>query len=88
MTEGMPFDEGTITFEPGGLLVMFSDGVTEAMNVDGEQFGEKRLEEVLTQNRHISAQKIIENLIHAVGNHVGTNPQSDDITLVVIKRLT
>ena len=88
MTEGMPFDEGAITFEPGGLLVMFSDGVTEAMNVDGEQFGEKRLEEVLKKNRHISAQKIIENLIRAVGNHVGTNPQSDDITLVVIKRLT
>jgi sigma-B regulation protein RsbU (phosphoserine phosphatase) len=86
--DDIPFDEDSFAFDPGGVLVMFSDGVTEAMNGHGDQFGEQRLEELLQKHRHDSAQEIIDNVLSAVSSHVGSNPQTDDITLVVIKRLS
>lgn len=70
---------------PGDLLVMYTDGVTEAFNHDEEEFGEERLEELLINNRRHSAQEILDAILNAVSNFVDGAPQYDDITLAVFK---
>jgi sigma-B regulation protein RsbU (phosphoserine phosphatase) len=81
-----PFEEETITFQKGELLILFSDGITEAMNSDEEEFSEKRLEEVIMNNRNEPSEKLIEVILKEVANFTGNSPQMDDMTLVVIKR--
>ena len=86
IAEDFPFEEDTVPFPPGDVLVMFSDGISEAMNAEQNQFGPERLKAVVSQFRNESAHSIHERIIAAVKTHVGNCPQMDDITLVVIKR--
>ncbi|MBP1655699.1 MAG: sigma-B regulation protein RsbU (phosphoserine phosphatase) [Bacteroidetes bacterium] len=81
-----PFEEQTVSLAPDDLLVVFSDGVSEAMNAEQAQFGQSRLGALLPDLRHDSASVIIERIIEAVRTHAGGAPQNDDITLVVLKR--
>ena len=71
----------------GDLLVVQSDGIGEAMNGNQEQFGEERLQSILLQQKHRSAEEIIDTVVKEVRNHAGAHPQSDDITIMVIKRV-
>jgi sigma-B regulation protein RsbU (phosphoserine phosphatase) len=80
------YEHETVQLDPGDLLVIQTDGVTEAMNVDHVQFGEERLQEILLANRDASASDIIDVVIREVRKHAGANPQSDDITIMVLKR--
>ncbi len=80
------FEEETITFNQDELLILFSDGITEAMNSNEDEFNEKRLEEVIINNRHETSEKLIEVILKEVGNFTGDTPQMDDMTIVVIKR--
>ncbi len=86
--DNFPFEEETITLQPDDLLVVFSDGVTEAMDVQEQQFGQTQLDALLPDCRHASAPAIIERIVAAVKQHTGSAPQHDDITLVVVKRLS
>jgi phosphoserine phosphatase RsbU/P len=83
--EDFPFQEETVPFGPGDLMVVYSDGISEAMNPAEEQFGEARIAEVIARERHRTASDLIESIIAAVRAHAGTAPQMDDMTLVVIK---
>lgn len=85
--EGFPFEEQTVALKPDDLLVIFSDGVTEAMNTDQQQFGQLRLSALLQEHRHAPASTIIERIIAAVQEHTSVAPQHDDITIVVVKRV-
>ena len=80
------YEEESILLDPGDTLVMYSDGVTEAMNAAGEQFGEERLASLLLRSRPDSPETIIGHIVDAVRCHAGTIPQSDDITIVVLAR--
>ena len=80
------YDEEEIIFEKGSTLVIFSDGITEAMNEAEEEYGDERLEKILLDNIKESSQEIIKNIITDVKLHVGDNAQSDDITIMIIKR--
>jgi sigma-B regulation protein RsbU (phosphoserine phosphatase) len=80
------YDEEEIIFEKGSTLVIFSDGITEAMNEAEEEYGDERLEKILLDNIKESSQEIIKNIITGVKLHVGDNAQSDDITIMIIKR--
>lgn len=82
-----PFEEQTVTMQPGDVLVVFSDGVTEAMNAEQDQYGQTRLGALLPGCRSDAASAIIDHIVEAVRTHAGTTPQYDDITLVVVKRL-
>ncbi len=84
--DSFPFQEAVITFKPGDMLIVYSDGVSEAMNSDKEQFGESRLSESLAQNRALTAGHLIEQLVRGVRTHAGSAPQYDDITTLVVKR--
>jgi serine phosphatase RsbU (regulator of sigma subunit) len=82
------YEQRTCLMESGDVVVLFSDGVTEAMRpgVD-EEFGEDRLAEALAEFKDGSAQSIIEAINHRVFDFTGGAPPADDITLVVAKRL-
>jgi sigma-B regulation protein RsbU (phosphoserine phosphatase) len=85
---GAQYDESTIAINPGELLVLFSDGITEAINSAEEEFGDGRLTEIVLNNRKESAEKIIDIIFKEVKSFIGSSPQMDDMTLVVIKRET
>jgi len=85
--EDFSFEEETVSLKPGDLLVISSDGISEAMNSDLEQFGEERLQAIIKNHRSASPKEIIDNIITAVKLHAGSHPQSDDMTLIVVKRV-
>ncbi len=84
--EDWSIDMEETPFRPGGLLVVFSDGITDALDERGEPFGDEGLAAVIEENRHQSAQKLLSTIVDAVERFSGNKPQTDDITLVVIKR--
>ena len=74
-----------IDLTSGDILVLFTDGVTEAVNPQLEEFGINRLGELLRQNRSDKAQEIIEKIEKEIETFVAGEPQFDDITIMVIK---
>jgi sigma-B regulation protein RsbU (phosphoserine phosphatase) len=76
-----------LTFEEGQRLVMYTDGLTEATDVNGEFFGHNRLCSVLSETRNVSAQVCADAVMAAVDAFRGDAPQSDDETVVVLDRL-
>jgi sigma-B regulation protein RsbU (phosphoserine phosphatase) len=86
--EDFPFEEKTIPLTPGDIMVVFSDGITEAINPSQELFGEERLAALLQQHRGESAAEIIESIIRGVKQHAAAAPQMDDMTIIVVKRLS
>jgi len=80
------YEEETLALQTSDLLVIYSDGIIEAMNNWQEEFGEERLLEVVMKNRQEKAGALIEKIVHAVKQHAGQAAQSDDITLVVLKK--
>jgi len=83
------FDEWTgsaaeIVLEPGDLLAAFSDGVTEAMNAAGEEYGEARLRDLLVASRRRPLQEIVERLVGEV-SAFGGGERTDDLTLVIAR---
>lgn len=76
----------TIKFLPGDTLLLYTDGVTEAMNEDMDEFGMGRLEQAAIKNRARPAKLIARSITKAIRAHAGDTPQFDDITLVVVKR--
>ena len=86
MLPGFRFEEETVSLEEDCVLIMHSDGVTEAMNSEEEQFGDDRIAAVLDHHKHASPPEIIDHLVAAVKKHAAGHPQSDDITVVVVRR--
>lgn len=78
------YEEGSLTVEPGSLLVAFSDGLVEPENVYGEDFGMQRLTEEVLRHRSGSPARLAEEVLAAVENWAGTQEQADDMTVVVV----
>lgn len=81
------FEQVTRKIEPEELLVIYSDGVTEAMNSKTEEFGEDKLLDIIKSNLNFSAKELIEKIVAEVKAHSIKVEQSDDITLMVLKRI-
>ena len=79
-------DQTTVQLHPGDGVVLYTDGITEAENTDGEQYGLERLCEVISQYWAQSAEAIKEAVIADVRQHIGEQEVYDDITLVVMKQ--
>ena len=73
-----------ISFHSDDLLLIYSDGISEAMNERKEEFGEKRLQEIIQHNSDDSASEIIEKIIAATNLHFGNAPQNDDMTIIIM----
>jgi len=82
--ENVTYDEGAVEMHPGEIFLAYSDGVTEPENEFGE-FGEERLIELVSANRHSPLVQISEAVTSAVDDWIGDNEQPDDITLVLAR---
>jgi sigma-B regulation protein RsbU (phosphoserine phosphatase) len=79
------FEGRALDWRPGDALVFFTDGVTEAFDATGRQFGEPRLLEHLAAAAGRSAAETTAGALGAVRGHAGGQPQSDDITILVVR---
>ena len=79
------YEERELKLRPGDILVLYTDGVTEARNKAGELFGEERLRQAIKEGRQLSAAELLEEIYRRVYEHCGGTPQRDDITLIVMK---
>jgi len=79
-------EEATIELEPGDVLVLYTDGVTEAWNEHDEEFGLERLRALVREADHLDPEALIARVNEAVHRFVGALPQADDYTLLVIQR--
>mgnify|MGYP002552408730 FL=1 len=73
--------------DPGDSLFLYTDGITEAFDAKDEAFGDERLEDSLVELYHDDAKTIIEGVYADLGEFIGDTTQSDDITMLVVKRL-
>ncbi|XHH08794.1 MAG: SpoIIE family protein phosphatase [Candidatus Bathyarchaeia archaeon] len=83
--ENQEYKSRSVKIAQGDVVVMFTDGVTEAINSQNELFGEKRLTQIIQKNACLSAQGILEHILADVNEYAGDMPQADDITLLIIK---
>ncbi|HEX4136404.1 MAG TPA: SpoIIE family protein phosphatase [Bryobacteraceae bacterium] len=79
------FEEEELTLTPGDTLLLFSDGLSEAENSNLEEFGEDRLIETIAAERHREPEALLDFLVGKARNFAGSQPQSDDITALVIR---
>jgi len=84
--EGISFKNESMRLGVGDAIVLYTDGVTEAENAEHAQFGEERLEQVLSTLQGAGSQEIVEAINAKVKEFAGEAPQSDDITQLVIRR--
>jgi len=85
MFEDMVWRQTVVPIKRGDVLVMYSDGITEAQDVDAQEFGEDRLLAVMAAGNGRSAQAQQNNILRAIHEFVGEAPQFDDITLMVVQ---
>ncbi|MFP3959672.1 MAG: PP2C family protein-serine/threonine phosphatase [Spirochaetaceae bacterium] len=92
-TEGLPigieqhskYQQKRFTVEPGDLLVLYTDGVVEAMNEEGRQYGLESLKAAITAAREAEPQRLVEHLRHELESFVGAAGRHDDQTMLVMK---
>jgi len=85
MMEGAAYASRSIVLKPGDLLVLYTDGITEAMDSQGDIFGEPRLIDIVNQVPQLQAQGVLDYILEAVIEFTHGHLQADDLTLVVIK---
>ncbi|MBO0858393.1 MAG: SpoIIE family protein phosphatase [Chloracidobacterium sp.] len=82
------YREGWVEIEPGDVMVVYSDGVTESLNEEEEEFGEARLIEIVQKNRGRTAAGLRDRIDEALTKFVGRASAVDDLTIVILKRKT
>jgi len=80
------YADNELQLQPGEVLFLFTDGITEAFNINNEAYDEKRLEAVLPKLVGSNSQGLINGVLKDVQDFVADAPQSDDITMLVLKR--
>ncbi len=84
--DAVVYEEASVRMEPGDLLAIYSDGISDAVNDADVPFGEERLTSLLASLRTEPAGRVLELTLDAVRGHVGAQDQQDDMTLVVVRR--
>jgi phosphoserine phosphatase RsbU/P len=83
-----PYEECSFALQPGDVIALFSDGVTEAHDEEENEYGEARIAEFLRPLMNEPAETIVHKVFEELDRYAGTAPQYDDITLFIIKRET
>jgi sigma-B regulation protein RsbU (phosphoserine phosphatase) len=81
------FDQESIQLDPGDVVILFSDGVSEAMSHSGEEFGDDRLLQVAQAGVDLPVDTQVDRIVEAVRTFTHGAPQSDDITVMVVRYL-
>jgi serine phosphatase RsbU (regulator of sigma subunit) len=77
--------EETIALQPGDLYLLFTDGISEAMNARDDLFGETRLGQLVETHSHLSSEELRERMLREIAAFVGDAPQHDDMTMILVK---
>jgi sigma-B regulation protein RsbU (phosphoserine phosphatase) len=85
IVEDLRYVEGNARLAPGDVLVLYTDGVTEAINAGGELFSDARLMKVVADNSLTPAGDIVSAIVAAVNGFAAGAPQEDDITVLAIR---
>ncbi|MCG6914361.1 SpoIIE family protein phosphatase [bacterium BMS3Abin03] len=80
------YEEATKSIDVGESIIIYSDGVTEAMNAINQEFGEEKFISIVKANQDLSGKELIDVILKEIKTHSGDIAQSDDITLLIIKR--
>src|SRR4051812_12367179 len=83
--EHAAFEEETVRLESGDAIIAFSDGVTEALNPDGEEFGDARLLASIDAHRTESPQALIDGVLRDLNTFCADATQTDDVTIVTVR---
>lgn len=84
--EEIDLPKASLSIGKGDILMLFSDGVTEATNPSGELFSEERFEWWLLDHNQLSAEEMKDALLETLRDYANGSPQSDDITFIIVKR--
>ena len=82
---GVTYDEVSLALQKGDVFVFCTDGIFEALNEEGVEFGATRLTDVVSREREGSARAIVDAIFETVTEFRGTRPQGDDMTAVAVK---
>jgi sigma-B regulation protein RsbU (phosphoserine phosphatase) len=85
LMEGALYDTNRVQLNPGDFLVLYTDGITEALNPYDDIFGEERLLQAIERSAGLSAEGILDYILDEVIDFTNGYLQSDDLTLVVLK---
>jgi sigma-B regulation protein RsbU (phosphoserine phosphatase) len=87
MMRDVPYEVASVTLRPGDVLLMYTDGVSEALNGAEEELGEERLVAALREFRSLPAAEMVNRIYESVRAFSGDMPQSDDLTMVALRTL-
>ena len=85
LLERSRYEQMHVDFEPGDVLVLYSDGIVEGTNAAGEEFGEDRLLAALRRCEGFSAKRVRAAILSDYGDFLGTAAPDDDVTLLVLE---
>jgi sigma-B regulation protein RsbU (phosphoserine phosphatase) len=83
--ENVPYESGTVTLQNGDWLVIFTDGVVEAEDNRQQEYGEERLTAMLIWGATLTPTALLNNILVDLDRFVGTAPQHDDVTCMLLK---
>ena len=86
--DDMTYDEATTTLAEGDMIVLYTDGITEAMNARGDLFDKERLMAAVHGASPADARALIDAILAAVRDFTGDTPQADDLTIVTVRRIS
>jgi serine phosphatase RsbU (regulator of sigma subunit) len=78
-------EESTLRLNPGDLFLLYTDGITEAMNADGDCFGDARLSALIETHADLPGDELRERIVREVISFAGTTVQQDDMTMLILK---
>lgn len=85
LLEDAAYEQGSVILRPGDVLVAFTDGISEAMNLADEEWGEERLLATVCAHRQACSRELLDRLFDDATRYAGAAPQHDDMTLVVMR---
>jgi len=85
LLENCAYGNSTIELSSGDVLVAYTDGLSEARNPEGEEFGEERLTQLIVDNADLPADEMREQIIASIRGWQRDAPQHDDMTIVIVK---
>ncbi|MCD6118113.1 SpoIIE family protein phosphatase [bacterium] len=86
MMENVLYKQETVSFNPGDKFVLYTDGVTEAMDELGEEFGEEKLKSIIFKSSDKNGTQLLNEIVSSVKDYEQGDVQADDITVVVVRR--
>jgi sigma-B regulation protein RsbU (phosphoserine phosphatase) len=80
------WEKASVQIQPGDVLVLYTDGIPDAQNKQGEFFEDRLLQKTVVECADLSAQEVQDKILDEVQSFVGSAPQFDDITLLILVR--